>query len=239
MSTDFAKLVGFPNPSGTPEIEVHGTTVLALAFQDGVIVLADRRATMGNLIMFDRAEKIEALDDATVLAISGAYARSVEVCRFLRHSFKFYERMNLVPLSTDGKLMAITQALANNLVQAVNGGGLFLPIAATYDANEDKFQIHSFDAAGARFHYDDFACAGSGSERIRGIFDYIRTTKSAWKDMSREDALREGLRMLAIAADLDSATGGFDKVPPRIAFLTRQGVQMMADDEFRAFVSTL
>jgi hypothetical protein len=45
--------------------------------------------------------------------------------------------------------------------------------------------------------------------------------------------------MLAIAADLDSATGGFDKVPPRIAFLTRQGVQMMADDEFRAFAATL
>ncbi|MEJ5171863.1 MAG: hypothetical protein WHU10_12815, partial [Fimbriimonadales bacterium] len=79
----FAELVGFPDCLG-PALpgETHGTTVLALRFDGGVLVLADRRATAGNLIMFDQAEKVLPLDDFTVVGISGAYGRSLEVCRY-------------------------------------------------------------------------------------------------------------------------------------------------------------
>jgi len=75
-------------PVGAMEGETHGTTVLALRYDEGVLILSDRRATAGNLIMYDQADKVIALDDATVVAISGAFARSLEVCRFLKHPFK-------------------------------------------------------------------------------------------------------------------------------------------------------
>ncbi len=226
---DFADLVGY-NPRPGPVEQVHGTTVLAVRFDQGALVLADRRATMGNLIMYEDAEKIEALDDTVVVAISGAYARSIEVCRYLKHAFKYYERLNLVEISAEGKLMEISRALASN-IEAAMQGSVFLPIAAAYDKKTASFGVYFFDTAGARFLGSDYAAAGSGSERIRGTFEYIAREKGPWSDQSQKDALQDALRLLDLASQLDSATGGVLQNPPSIAVLTGQGVQRLSQQE--------
>lgn len=232
----FADLVGFqPAELGAAQNETHGTTVIAVRFKDGVIVLADRRATMGNYIMFEHAEKVFALDDSTLIAISGSFARSVEVCRFLKHSFKYYRRTVLQELSLEGKLQEISRTLAQNAPMAMQGIGLFLPIVAARDADSGKFSVHFFDAAGAQFQNGAYACAGSGSERIRGVFEYIARTKGPWEEMSHDDAMVEGLRLLDIAAELDSATGGFAKILPVVRVLTAEGVQIPSEDALRGF----
>ena len=219
----FADLVDWKSRAGALSEETHGTTVLALKFNGGVLTLADRRATAGNLIMYDQAEKIFALDDATVVAISGAFARSVEICRFLKHSFKYYKRSVLTELSVEGKLADISKALANNAPMAVQGIGMFLPIVSVYDAKQDDFGVYFFDGAGARFQNGSYACAGSGSERIRGVFEYIARSTGHFEMRSLEEVLLDGLEMLDIAAELDSATGGFVKTPPVTRILDRSG----------------
>ncbi|MCW5940185.1 MAG: hypothetical protein KF884_11740 [Fimbriimonadaceae bacterium] len=233
----FAELVGY-SPAPAASSEAHGTTVLAVRYDKGALVLADRRATMGNLVMFEKAEKILALDDTTVVAVSGAYARSLEVGRYLRHAFKYYERLNLVEISTEGKLMEISRALQNNLPMAQEGG-LFLPIAAAYDRKAGSYGVYFFDAAGARFQSADYACAGSGSERIRGVFEYVIRQKGPWSARTRDEALTEGLTMLAIAAELDSATGGFQKAPPLVFDLTDQGVTEVGPAELKPLAESL
>jgi proteasome beta subunit len=235
----FAELVGFqPAEMGAAQNETHGTTVIAVRFRDGVIVLADRRATMGNYIMFEHAEKVFALDDSTLIAISGSFARSVEVCRFLKHSFKYYRRTVLQELSLEGKLQEISRTLAQNAPMAMQGIGLFLPIVAARDAETGELSVHFFDAAGAQFQNGAYACAGSGSERIRGVFEYIGRTKGAWEEMSHDDAMVEGLRLLDIAAELDSATGGFAKILPVVRVLTADGVSVPTEDALRGFAKT-
>ncbi|MBV6458172.1 MAG: Proteasome subunit beta [Fimbriimonadaceae bacterium] len=220
----FAELVGYsPSPISTEH--THGTTVIMLRYDEGVLTLADRRATIGNLIMFEQADKVMALDDQTVVAISGSYAKAFEVCRFLKHSFKYYARMHLQPMSLDGKLQEISRTLVSNLGSAMEGIGLFLPILGAYDPRLDDFRVFFFDAAGAKFDGDEYAAAGSGSERIRGIFEYQARTKGPWSKRKLKDALFDGLTMLDIAADLDSATGGFVKIPPIARVLDRQGTR--------------
>lgn len=220
----FAELVGWkPAPATSAADEVHGTTVLALRCREGVLILADRRATMGNLIMYDHADKILALDDATVVAISGSFARSIEVCRLLKHSFKYYSRMHLNEMSLEGKLQEISRALAGNLPMAMQGIGIFLPILAARDPRTGAFEIFFFDTAGARFQNAEYACAGSGSERIRGIFEFLSRTAGDWDKRPLSEVLIDGLRMLDIAADLDSATGGFAKTLPAARVLDQDG----------------
>ena len=237
-SRDFAEIVGFtPGQQAATEGEIHGTTVLAVRFDGGAIVLADRRATMGNLIMYEHAEKIEALDDSTVVAISGAYARSIEVCRYLKHAFKYYERLNMFEISCEGKLMEISRALAGNMEAAMQGA-VFLPIAAAYDKKHETFGVYFFDTAGARFLGSDYAAAGSGSERIRGIFEYLAVSRGPWHTRPYEDVLADTLTMLDIAAQLDSATGGISRNPPSVAVLTREGVRRLTDDESKAAVQS-
>lgn len=236
----FAEIAGAPQmPPVDATGEVHGTTVLALRYKGGVLVLADRRATMGNLIMYESAEKIEQLDPYTVVAISGAYARSLEVCRYLRHAFKYYERLNMHDLSTEGKLMEISRALAGNMPQAMQGVGVFLPIAAAYDPKADTFGVYFFDTAGARFQDADYACAGSGSERIRGIFEHLRRVKGPWAERKRDEVLEDGLRMLDIAASMDAATGGFRRSLPLACDLTESGAKMLEEASLRSIVTKL
>lgn len=228
----FDDLVPFPPPHGNVG-EVHGTTVLALRYKDGVLLLADRRATAGNLIMFDQAEKVLPLDDSTVVAISGAFARSVEICRYLKHSFKYYRRSVLQEMSLEGKLTEISRALAGNAPMAAQGIGLFLPIVAAYDKDSDEFGVYFFDGAGARFQNGSYACAGSGSERIRGVFEYIARQKGVFQERPLSEVLFDGLQMLDIAADLDSATGGFNKVFPVTRVLDREGNQEVPEETLR------
>lgn len=226
----FADLVGWPRYTPTDEQAVHGTTVLSLRYDQGVLVLADRRATMGNLVMYERADKVFPLDDTLVMAISGSFARSLEICRFLRHSLKYYRRMALHDMSLEGKLMEVSRALAGNLPAAMNGVGVFIPIVAAYDPAHERFEQFFFDGAGARFENGGYACAGSGSERIRGVFEYLSRTKGAWDARPLEEVLTDGLTMLDIAADLDSATGGFAKVLPSARILTREGNQPVSTE---------
>src|ERR1700746_2633203 len=96
-------------------VDTHGTTVIAVKYRDGVISVADRRATAGYAVMYDQAEKVLALDDYTLISISGSFAKSVEVVRYLRHTFKYFERSQLQPMSQEGKLMELQRVIANNL----------------------------------------------------------------------------------------------------------------------------
>ena len=51
-----------------------GTTVFAMKYADGVLVAGDRRATAGNVVMYDRTDKVLEIDRFSVLAIAGVPA---------------------------------------------------------------------------------------------------------------------------------------------------------------------
>ncbi len=133
-------------------------------------------------------------------------------------------------LSLEGKLMEISRALAGNAPMAMQGIGVFLPIVAAYDPKNKDFSVYFFDGAGARFQNGSYACAGSGSERIRGVFEYIARQKGSWETRPFEDVLEDGLHLLDIAADLDSATGGFTKTLPVTRMLDAQGNREVPED---------
>ncbi len=210
---------------------VHGTTVIAVKFDGGVINVGDRRATANYAVMYDRAEKVLAIDDYTLLAISGSYARAMEVVRYLRHSFKYFERSQLQPMSLDGKLSELAKVVAASLPAAMQGIGGFIPVLSTYDQDASEGRIFFYDAMGARFESTEYAAAGSGSHQIRGVFDYIVKTRRPFHTMSRKEALREALLLLDIAADLDAATGGWSKVLPLAKTISASGIEDVAEDE--------
>ncbi|HET6383357.1 MAG TPA: proteasome subunit alpha [Armatimonadota bacterium] len=216
--------------------ETHGTTVIAVKYKDGVLNVGDRRATANNAIIYDRAEKIISLDDHSLIGISGSYARSLEVIRFLRSSFKYYARTQLQEMSLDGKLNELSRIIAQNFPSAMQGFGAFIPILSAYDLDRREGRIFFYDAMGARFETDEFAAAGSGSERIRGSFDYIVRTKGLFRNMALDQAIIEALVLLDIAADLDSATGGYAKILPVAKTVSLDGVNEIPEADIRRAV---
>jgi proteasome beta subunit len=225
---------------GTPSVvDTHGTTVIAVKYRDGVLNVGDRRATAAMSVMFDRAEKVVPLDDYTLIAISGSFARAMEIIRYLKHSFKYYARTQLQEMSLDGKVSEVSRAIAGNLPSALQGIGAFIPVVSVYDPKTNEGRIFFYDAMGARFEMAEFGAAGSGSERIRGAFEYIVRSRGPFSQMDLGTALRECLILLDIAADLDAATGGFSKVLPVAKAITREGILDLPAERLREAVRAL
>ena len=80
---------------------------------------------------------------------------------------------------------------------------------------------------------------GSGSTQIRGVFDYIVKTKKPFHDMSRREAIKEALYLLDIAADLDAATGGWQKVLPLAKTISAAGIEDVPEEELREIVAEI
>ncbi len=52
----------------------EATTILAFKFSGGVLVAGDRRATAGNTVVYDRADKVLEIDRHSIMAIAGVPA---------------------------------------------------------------------------------------------------------------------------------------------------------------------
>lgn len=216
---------------------VRGTTILAFRYRDGVLVAGDRRATSGNMVMYDRTDKVLELDRHSVMAIAGVPATAYEMARILEHSFKYYRRSQLQDLSFEGKLRAVSKLLKDNVAAALAGTGAVAPIFAGWDRDHGHAKIYFYDILGAEFEGVEFAVSGSGSPIIRGILHYVNT----WGDrplseLSEDEATTHALRLLTCAAEFDSATGGVDlegNVYPVVKVITEAGVQRVQDDRLR------
>lgn len=192
---------------------VHGTTILAFHFSEGVLVAGDRRATASNRIMSNRVDKILEIDSSALLAISGSPAMALEMGRILDHSLKFYRRSQLAEISLEGKLRILAQLLKDNLPMAVEGIGAVAPLFIARDG--DAVRIYFYDILGAHFEGVEFSVGGSGSPEVQGILRYLdRWSPRPLREMSREEAIVLSLRLLETASYFDSATGGVDSQDP-------------------------
>jgi len=225
-------LTAIAGPSDLPT--AHGTTVIALKFDQGVLNVADRRATGAGSILYDEAEKLLALDEYTLIAIAGSYAQAAEAARFLRHSFKYYARSQLQEMSLEGKLAEVSRVLTQSIPSVIQGIGGFLPVVSTYDRAKNQGRIFFYDVLGARFESREYGAAGSGAEKIRGAVEYVVRTRRPFHDMPLNDALKEGLLLLDIAASLDPATAGLGGVLPMAKTITAQGVSDIPEETLRA-----
>jgi len=229
--------VSVPGGAHIPAI-TDGTTVFAMKYRDGVMVAGDRRATAGNMVMYDRTDKVLELDRYSVMAIAGVPATAFEMARILEHSFKYYRRSQLRDLSFEGKLRALTKLLKENVPAALAGTGAVVPVFAGYDHQRESAKIFFYDILGAEFEGVEHAMSGSGSPTIRGILHYLnRWGEKPLGQFSEEEAITLVLRLLTSAAEFDSATGGIDReadLYPVVKRITKEGVSAIPDATLKA-----
>src|SRR5216110_838280 len=220
-------------------VPTESTTILAFKFSDGVLVAGDRRATSGNTVVYDRADKVLEIDRRSIMAIAGVPATAWEMARVLEHSFQFFRRTQLQEMSVDGKVRALSKLLRDNFGFVLQGVGVVVPIFATYDAGSDPAaRLYFYDAMGAQFEVTDFAATGSGSPAVRGILYYENSWgKKPLAKLNEDEALAIALRALDTAAESDTSTGGVDrsgKIYPLIKIVSQDGITTLAETKIAA-----
>src|SRR3954454_7796033 len=141
-----------PLPPGmAADLAPHGTTIVAIATADGVVMAGDRRATMGNLIASRDIEKVHPADAYSLIGIAGTAGIGIELMRLFQVELEHYEKIEGAMLSLDGKANRLAGMVRGNLGAAMQGLAV-VPLFAGFDlapaAPARVGRIFSFDVAG-------------------------------------------------------------------------------------------
>jgi proteasome beta subunit len=206
----------------------HATTIVAAAFEHGVVIAGDRRATSGNMISKRDAEKVFRSDEFSAMAIAGVFAIGIEFVRLFQVELEHYEKMEGRSLSLEGKANRLAKMVRDNLGPAMQGLAV-VPLFAGYDEEAGVGRIFSYDVAGGPYEEHRYYSIGSGSLFAKG------SLKKLYRDdMTADDAVLACVQALYDAADDDSATGGPDltrQLFPIIATITGDGFRRLPESE--------
>ncbi|MGP7997424.1 MAG: proteasome subunit beta [Streptosporangiaceae bacterium] len=206
----------------------HGTTIVAVRFGTGVVMVGDRRATAGNMIAQHDIEKVFRSDDFSCVGIAGVAGIGLELVRLFQLELEHYEKLEGRTLSLEGKANRLSAFVRGNLSAAMQGL-MVVPLFAGFDEEAGHGRIFSYDATGGRYEERPYYAVGSGSVFARGAL------KKLYSDgMTSDDAVLLCMQALYDAADDDSATGGPDlarHIYPVIAVITADGFQRLSEAE--------
>ena len=221
----YAQSAGLTVAEGRGEAHsAHATTVVAVRYVGGAVMVGDRQAT-GNYIASRDIRKIEPADFYTALAISGTAARGIEFIRMAQLSFEHYEKMTDSALSLEGKANYLSPIIQrNNLTSPL----MVIPLLAGWDLSHQVGRIFEYDGAGGCYERLDFATIGSGSPFAES------TLRLGFRsDLDLEGALDLAALALYEAGDNDPSTAGPDFVRslfPMMVTINGDGFQELSSD---------
>jgi proteasome beta subunit len=216
----YAQSSGLSAPTRSGEgLSAHATTVVAVRYVGGVVMVGDRQAT-GSYIASRDVRKIERADFYTALAISGTAARGIEFIRMAQLSFEHYEKMTDSALSLEGKANYLSPIVQrNNLSSPL----IVIPLLAGWDVSHEVGRIFEYDGAGGCYERMDFATIGSGTPFAES------TLRLGFRgDLDLEGALDLAALALYEAGDNDPSTAGPDFVRslfPMMVVINGEGFQ--------------
>jgi len=206
----------------------HGTTIVALRYQDGVVMAGDRRATAGSSIAHRAMDKVHPADRFSGVAIAGAAGFALEMVKSFQLELEHYEKLSGNVLSLEGKANMLGSMVRGNLPMAMQGM-VVVPLFAGFDTRRKVGRIFTYDATGGRYEETEFHADGSGGRDAR------TTIKLGWTEgLDRPAAIELAVQGLYEAADEDSATGGPDAVRgiyPTVATITTAGYEEAPEAE--------
>ena len=142
------------------------TTVLAIKYQQGVIIAGDRRATEGFQIADRRIEKVFKIDEWSAMAIAGAAGPCIEMAKLFQTELEHYEKLEGVPLSCEGKANKLGQMVKANLPMVFQGL-VVMPLYVGYDLKRGEGRIFKYDITGGRYEESDYHAIGSGGRSLQ------------------------------------------------------------------------
>src|ERR1051326_3088540 len=193
-----------------------GTTTVGLVCKDGVVMGADMRATMGNLISHKETQKLFKVDDHIGLTIAGLVGDAQVLARWLTAEVELYK----VKRAADMSVRAASTLMSNIMNQRKFAPFYVQLLVGGVDL--EGSHMYSLDAAGGSIP-DKYVTTGSGSVFVYGVLE------DRYEDgMSVDAGLDLAIRGITASMKRDSASGDGMSV----ASITRkEGFKRLDKDE--------
>jgi proteasome beta subunit len=190
---------------------LKGTTTVGLTCKEGVVLVSDKRATMGSLIAHKEVDKIFRLDEHIGMTVAGAVSDAQTLARWIIAEANLYRIRKGEEISVKGMATLISNLLHSQryypmLLQLIVGG---------FDSSGPK--LFSVDLMGSAIE-DNIISTGSGSPVAYGVLE-----DGYNKRMSMDEAAELGVRALKASRVRDAMSGnGIDVVK-----ITQDGYQKL------------
>ena len=176
---------------------VTGTTGLALKFAGGIVIVADRRASMGTFVASKHAKKVHKLNDYTGMGIAGLVSDAQTLIDVMRSELRLYELENNFKPSI--------KVAASLLATIIHGGyRRYQPWWVQLlvgGVDHRGSHVYVLDPSGS-LSEEDYIAIGSGTLLAMGVLE------SSWKtDLTKAKAKDLAISALKTAIGRDVATG--------------------------------
>ena len=193
-----------------------GTTTVAIVCSDGIVMAADRRASMGYFIAAKETQKVFQIDDRLAMTVAGMVADAQALVRYMKAEAQLYKLQHGKNLSVG----AATTLLSNILFQYKMFPFYVQLILGGFDG---KPRIYNLDALGGVTE-EKFISTGSGSPVVYGILE-----DSYKEGKPIKENLGLAVRCITAAMKRDCATGdGIDVIS-----VSAQGFKAYTSEELK------
>ncbi|MCE4606918.1 MAG: proteasome subunit beta [Desulfurococcales archaeon] len=106
---------------------VQGSTVVGIEVDEGVIIAADKRYTLGNLVISGKAKKVHVISDGIAVGAAWMYADSQAIASILKYELEYHKLSTKSSLSVKGVAKLLSSILYSSkmlpyLTEVIVGG---------------------------------------------------------------------------------------------------------------------
>ena len=178
-----------------------GATLVGIVFDNGVVLAADRRVTLGSYV-HGQAKKVHLLDGGLVIGFAGLVADAQSLLRVMREEIRYYTMEAKRPMSVEAAAKLLSNILYSYKMYP-------LTTEAMLGGIQGQAKLVVLDPLGSTI-YDNYAAAGTGGAIAIGVLE------SGYREgMGEEEAVRLAVEAVRTASRRDALTG--DRVDVAVA----------------------
>lgn len=192
--------------SDTQKVLKTGTTTVGILCKDGVVLAADRRATMGNIIADKKAQKIHQVSDNIAMTIAGNVSDAQLLIKLIQSEI----RLKRIRTGKDVVVKEVANLSARMVYNNIRQMSMIPGITQFLMGGRDMYGFHLYDifVDGSITKCTEYVSSGSGSITAYGVLETLFK-----KGLSTDEGIKLVLKALNAALQRDSASGsGYDVI---------------------------
>lgn len=193
--------------------EKKGTTTVGIMANNCVVLAAESKATLGNLVSSKEAKKVFQLDDRIAVTISGSVGDAQQLIRVMQ------AELNLYKMENGESNVSAAMTLLSNIMQSSRYYP-YITMMILGGVDSEGLHIFNIDPMGGVTE-DKYTSTGSGSPIAFGVLE------SCFKEnMQKDDAVSLAIKAIKAAKERDVYTGG-KRID--VAVITEKGIEFLSE----------
>jgi len=191
-----------------------GTTTVGIVCKDGIVLVADKRASAGYLIANKKTEKIHKVNENMAVTMAGLVSDAQLIVKLVRAEL----RLKKIRTQEDPSVKESANLIANILYQNLRKMSMVPGIVSFLLGGKDSngFKLYDLGIDGSIAEVDDYTSTGSGSYFAIGVLETLYK-----EGMTVKEGIDLAKRAINAAVQRDMPTGdGID-----VYTITENGAQ--------------